>query len=33
MSTRYDVILPNGKRMPVFWTDDQNKTEIVRNML
>lgn len=33
MSTRYDVILPNGKRMPVYWHANQSKMEIVRDML
>ena len=33
MSTRYDITLPTGKKMPVFWEAGQSKMEIVRDML
>jgi len=33
VSTRFDVLLPNGRRMPVFWNEGQSKLEIVRDML
>lgn len=33
MSTRYDITLPNGKKMSVFWEAEQSKMKIVRDML
>ncbi len=33
MSTRFDITLPNGRQMPVFWNEGQSKMEIVRDML
>lgn len=32
MATRYDVILPNGERKPVFYNQTQSKRAIVEDV-